>query len=344
MVHIVALISGEQEVITMAGYRGFTNEQIQTANSVNLIKLAEQFGYTIEDKDPRAYHALHSGGLYFFKDKNTFFHHASGRTGGAISFIEMATGQSFVDAVKYLLGDPAIRSTAIAHPDSAKKQVSKNILQLPQPAATYKRAYWYLTGHRHIAPQIVSRLINEKKIYQDARGNCVFVGYGFDGKTAKYATRRGTYPETVFKRDVPGSDKSYPFCLAGSSDKVFVFESPIDAMAHASMMLSFGLDWHKHHHISLGCLSDKALERFLSWHSEISRIVFCYDNDKDGRRPMPGKPGETEPYNWGQKQVEIHYKKYAGMGYKVAIKTPAANDFAEDLAVLKNRGSEENTD
>ena len=49
---------------------------------------------------------------------------------------------------------------------------------IPNKAENFKRVYWYLISMRGIEPEIVSALMNEKKVYQEAKyGNCVFVGY-----------------------------------------------------------------------------------------------------------------------------------------------------------------------
>ena len=49
----------------------FTDEQVGQANSVNLLELARMYGYVLEDKERRAYHAKDSGGLFFYKDNKT---------------------------------------------------------------------------------------------------------------------------------------------------------------------------------------------------------------------------------------------------------------------------------
>jgi hypothetical protein len=56
----------------------FTDEQIEQANGVNLLELAQQYGYELDyKKESRAIHAKHSGGLCFYKDKNVFKHFGS---------------------------------------------------------------------------------------------------------------------------------------------------------------------------------------------------------------------------------------------------------------------------
>ena len=85
---------------------------------------------------------------------------------------------------------------------------------------------------RGIEPEIVSKLMNEKKIYQQAdRGNCVFVGYD-ENNVPRYCSKRGTSPDRPYKGDQDNSDKSYPFSMVGTSRRLFVLESPLCCASH----------------------------------------------------------------------------------------------------------------
>ena len=212
-----------------------------------------------------------------------FKHFGSNKKGDSIAFVMMEENLSFVEAVKQLLGAryTPLRD-AVSHTVHALPE--KKDLILPDKAANYKRAYWYLVAVRGIDASIVSALMNEKKVYQDTRGNCVFIGYDEQGKP-RHCAKRGTGPNAKeqYKGDHGGSDKSYPFHIVGRSNKVYAFESAIDCMSHASIAMSFGTDWRQDHRISQGCLADNALQRFLELH-DIKEICFAYDNDVDGKK------------------------------------------------------------
>ena len=336
----------------------FTEEQLRQANSVSLLKLAGQYGYELEEKESRAYHAKHSGGLYFYKDNNVFQHFGSNKNGGAIAFVMMEESLSFVDAVKQLLGpDYVPMQETTSHKYSPPPE--KKDLVLPEKAVNFKRAYWYLVQVRGIDARIVSALMNEKKVFQDTRGNCVFVAYDEHGNP-QYCSKRGTYPDAKeqYKRDQEGSDKSYPFHMVGSSKKVYVLESPADAMSHASLAKYYGADWNQDHRISQGCLSDNALQRILNMY-DINEICFAYDNDIDGVKPVQatraeytaalaagdvsafsfteyGRINKLVPYNWGQEAAVANARKYRDMGYTISIQTPTLKDFNADLVALRN--------
>lgn len=307
----------------------YTKEQVAQANQANLIGYAATHGYPLENSDRKSLHVKHSGGLYLFKDSNKYYHHATGRTGGPIDFIMQFENMGFVQAVGHLIGTcPNIGDYAPSpFPVSAKKD--KGVMALPNKAQNYKRVYWYLCTVRGIDPEIVSKLMKEKKVYQQAdRGNCVFVGYDEKG-VPKYCSKRGTSPERPYKGDAEGSDKGYPFSMPGTSNRIFVLESAIDVMSHASLSKLRGLDHAKDHRISLGCLSDRALEWYLGQYPEIRQIIFALDNDMDGKGP------NGLPCNHGQEAAKKFCWKYGQRGYDTAMQAPDAKDFNEDLRAVR---------
>lgn len=76
-------------------------------------------------------------------------------------------------------------------------------------------------------------------------------------------------------------------------------------MSHATLCKLNGIDWQEDHRVAEGCLSDKALYRYLERHPEIDEIVFCYDNDVDGQLP------DGTPHNHGQVRAEISAEIFA---------------------------------
>lgn len=319
-------------------YRKFTDEEIRRANSVDIVSLARSYGYEPEQAGRKAIHMKHSGGLYLFPDSNRFYHWTGGeadKKGGAIDFVMREENLPFTEAVAKLIGENYTPYTRRTKPYTPKP---KEPPVLPVKADNFKRAYAYLVSVRGIEPEIVSYFMNRKMIYQEEKyGNCVFVGHDKDG-TAKYCAMRGTMTGSKFKMDAENSDKSFPFFYEGKSDLVIVNEAPIDLMSHATLMKLSGGDWKADHRISLGCIWDGALERYLSWHPEIKRIVFAYDNDylarnKDGQRA-----------NWGQISADKHFRKYTEKGYACAVHIPHLNDFNQDLVETRKGRTPEDMD
>lgn len=304
----------------------FTSEQIRTANQVSLIEFAKSQGYLLENGGRRAYHAKQSGGLYFFKESNQYFHFSSNTHGGIIDFAMHFCRMTFKEAVTYLL-ELDIPQKAVVSYTKERGQ-----LILPDKAPNFRRVAWYLNQIRGIAPEIISSLMHRKKLYQqDKTGNCVFVGYDNEG-VARYCSMRGTIINKPFKQDREYSDKSYPFHLCGYPDskRVYVYESPIDAASRTTIGKIRGQDWKAAHYISLGCLSDQALERFLQYNS-VEEIVFCLDNDADAiysnGSPVP---------NWGQEAAIKYSKMYEDLGYRTSIEKPEYKDVNQDLLELRH--------
>jgi hypothetical protein len=309
-------------------HRHFTDEEVKRANSVNLVELAQQYGYRLESGGRKAFHVQKSGGLYIFKQSNRFYHWATDEKGGPIDFVMKQENITYPEAVAKLIGESFITHIM----DTANKCVKqeKGQIILPEKAYNFKKVYWYLITVRGIESEIVSALMNEKKIYQDGKyGNCVFVGYDEAG-AHKYCSLRGTHESKAFKMDAVNSDKSYPFVIEGRSNQLFVCESPIDTMSHASLAKLFGQDWREDHRISLGCTWDGALERYLQWHPEIRKIVFSMDND------YLAKDKDGGYRNWGQLAANKWCAKYSEMGFEVAIHKPHLKDFNQDLIEIRS--------
>ena len=156
-------------------------------------------------------------------------------------------------------------------------------LEMPQKATDYKRAIAYLCQTRKIDYDIVKKLIGEKKILQEAKTNNVgFVAYDEDGQ-ARHVFLRSTMSARSFKKDAPGSDKTYAFSFGGSeeSKRVYVFEAAIDALSHATLAKRCGKETSDYR-ITLNGVSTKGLDRFLEKHPKVQEIVICTDNDAAG--------------------------------------------------------------
>lgn len=123
--------------------------------------------------------------------------------------------------------------------------------------------------------------------------NAVFVGY--DGKTPRYATLRGTLYGSSFKRDVAGSNKRFCFSITGEDAgvKLNVFECAIDAISYLTQVKVQGEDWRKESVLSLGGVYmsspdappkvPTALQGYLDAHADVREIVLRLDNDEVGR-------------------------------------------------------------
>lgn len=137
---------------------------------------------------------------------------------------EIEPGTGYAEAVYRLLGAPTVRQQP--RPSEPKRQPP----QLPAQglvAREYGRDY--LKG-RGISPDTIE-YAEKAGMVRYADGAVLFVGYDSSG-TAQNVTRRAIAPvDPVQKRDLRGSDKSYPPILPGDPAKVWIVEGGVDALA-----------------------------------------------------------------------------------------------------------------
>ena len=146
----------------------------------------------------------------------------------------------------------------------------------------------------------------------------MFVGLDETG-IPKQASRRSTstYGKT-FKNTVEGSDTKYSFAHFGESDKLFVFESPIDMM---SFITIYPHEWQQHSYIAINGVYEHPLMQALKNHDNLRQIVLCTDNDEGGR-------------DGAERLRDILHDK----GYdRVSILSPCHKDWNEDLKALNGQ-------
>lgn len=109
----------------------------------------------------------------------------------------------------------------------------------------------------------------------------MFAGKDETGKT-RFACMRGI--GTDLKQDAAGSDKNYSFCIPAEnpgSRQLTVFESPINALSHATLQQRNGWKWDGFR-LALGGTSQVALIAFLDRNPQINRVILHLDNDAAG--------------------------------------------------------------
>ena len=301
----------------------YTQEQIDAADSIDLVAYAQSRGYELEREGNQ--HRMKEHDSLYLKDNHWYwFSHQLG--GKAISFLMQYEGCSFVEAMQTLLGEKDINERPLpkASEISAKEPEP---FELPTPSENSKAAYAYLC-QRGISPKIISQYMKEGLIYQTnsfaytdengerAEKKCpaqvVFVGKDKDGEP-KYACTRACFNEG--KHDAPGSNKAYAFSIpVGENCKsVWVFESAIDLLSHMTLC-SYSKKQYSAHRVSLGGCSPVALQRYLIDHPEIEYVNLGLDNDEQGRNAAE------------------NIKEMLKDSYKVYDHTPTfGKDFNEDL-------------
>lgn len=244
----------------------YTQEQIDRANQVNLEQFLRSQGEEL----------IQSGREYRWKNHdsltvkgNKWFRHSQNKGGYPIDFVMEFYDKTFPEAMQMLIGEEAI--------EIATEPAPKAEFKLPPRCGSNDRIIKYLTEERKFPKDLVEEFIASGMIYEDAKHhNIVFVGKDING-IPRYAHCRGTADK--FRMDVAGSDKSYGFCYRGKGTELYVFEAPIDLLSHIAL---YPAGWREHSYLSLGGVSPKALERFLSECQDIESIYIATDNDAAG--------------------------------------------------------------
>ncbi len=291
----------------------FTEDEIDQANSVNLIAYAEKKGLVLK-KVGNSYKVKDYGGLYIDASGCKWNWFSKDIGGGAIQFVMEMEGKNWVDAVYTLLGTE--ESSLLSRPKTTDEE--KAAFVLPDKNNTYKHVIAYLIQSRGIDKDVVYDFISQDKLYENNHRSCVFVGYDKDNQT-RYASVRSTNTTgKSYRGDAKNSDKAFPFSYEGGSSTVCVFESPIDLMSYLTLLQYHDVETFNHHMISLGGVADRALDYYLKLHTEINRIMLCLDNDEAGHFAC-------------QQFHEKYHERY-----KLLRHSPTGKDFNEDLLSIRN--------
>ncbi len=300
----------------------FTQTEYEQARSVNILDFLQRNGYEIE-KNGREFQLKIHDSLKIKPTGEWFWH--SRQIGGKspIELLKQLENIGDVEAIKRLCGN----SYEVASNESAAPPKTNKNLKLPKRNPTNKHVFAYLNKTRYIDPDIISYCFKNNKIYESAdHHNAVFVATYKDG-VVRFATLRGTSTYgKPFRRDVEGSDKSYPFALEGKNNRLYIFESCVDLLSHATLFKIHNEDWQDDHRISLSGMSNDSLPRYLKDNPQIDYLIFCLDNDKNATYAN----GNPAP-NWGQMRATKLHDEYSALGYDCSIEMPINKDVNEDL-------------
>ena len=245
----------------------YTQAQIDKANAVDLEKFLRAQGETL----------VRSGKEYRWKAHdsltvcgNKWFRHSQSKGGLPVDFVMEFYGKSFPEAVQMLTGEPG---EAQPEADPAPSPA----FRLPLRNVTNANILNYLTQERKLSPSLVNFFIAAGDIYEDSsHHNVVFVGRDADGHP-RYASSRGIREK--FRQDAAGAEKAFGFAHRGTDKQLLVFEAPIDLLSFIEL---FPKNWQQHSYLSLGGVSVKALQQFLSERPDMERVFLCLDSDKAG--------------------------------------------------------------
>ena len=263
-------------------YIPFTEEQKITANSVELADFLRMRGEKLE-RAGREYKLIYSDGSgshdSITMSGSRWFDHKNQVGGGAIKFMQYFYNMDFPTAVQELLGysvEPLQRSP----PKMAVQAEKPRNFRLPEANENMHRVFAYLIKQRFINPEIIGYFAKNRTLYEDKEHhNAMFVGVDENG-IPRQAHKRGTATfGRYFRQTVEGSDTKYSFAHFGKSEKLFVFEAPIDMLSYLTLNPE---NWHNHSYIAMNGVYENAVLTALKGHLNLSEIVICTDNDIGG--------------------------------------------------------------
>ena len=301
-------------------YKRFTEEQKEKARNADIINfLGSYMGFEFKQAG-KYYQCKQHNSLVVYPNRKGFVWNSRNISGGdCIDFLNKVEGKNFFEAIETIIGENA----SVTYQPAPQYKSEKSQLDLPEPTTEkYSRVFAYLSQTRGISASVISDFIKSKQIYQDTRGNCVFVGRDENG-VERFGCIRGTLTEKKYRGDCKNSDKRYAFRQIGEdTTRIYIFEAPIDLLSHCTMTDNvFGTGaYKKQTRITLGGTSDVALDAFLEQHKEVRVLNFRLDNDEAGRAA-----------------VKKYKEKYLALGYQVNAVFSKNKDVNEDLIKKENR-------
>ena len=262
-------------------YIPYTEEEKQLANSVDLERFLQMRGEKLE-KAGREYKLIYYDGSgkhdSITINGSTWFDHKNQVGGGAIKFMRHFYDMDFQTAVQELLGQTV---TPLSHsPPKAIAKEEKKEFKLPEANPNMHRVYAYLIKQRFIAPEIITHFAKQHTLYEDKEHhNAVFVGVDENGVPRQAHKRSTNSFGNTFRITCEGSDTRYSFAHFGESEKLFVFEAPIDMLSYLTL---YPQDWQKHSYIAMNGVYENAVLTALEHHSSLDEIILCTDNDEGG--------------------------------------------------------------
>ena len=216
---------------------------------------------------------------------NEWYDHAAERGGHAISFVQNFYGLTYPEAVTRLLNG---EQGEVYVPAEKKEKEPPKEFALPPSNQAMRRVYAYLLQQRHISREVLSAFAQKGLIYESRElsidqtkvyHNAVFVGFDERG-VARHAHKRSTHDTgKTFRINVEGSDPRCSFHWTGVSDRLYVFEGPIDLLSYITLHPE---DWRQHNYVACCGTSSLPVLWMLEHNPVLRDVCLCLDNDKAG--------------------------------------------------------------
>lgn len=256
-------------------YIHFTEQQKQQARQTDLCELLRSQGEQL--KRSGSEFEWRNGSEKVTIRGNLWFHQYERVGGDAIDFVRRYYNKSYPEAMEYLLGGA---NGTLVMAQTVPRKKSDEPFELPPRNDNMRRVYAYLLTKRGIDKEVLDTFVRHGLIYESAKyHNAVFVGKDNNGK-ACHASLRGTGYQSSYRGNEPNSIPEYSFHWNGTSDRLYLFEAPIDMLSYISMHKA---NWQSHSYAAACGVSDRVLFQMLEDVPNIRKVYLCLDNDAAGR-------------------------------------------------------------
>lgn len=253
------------------------DELIQKARNADLADYFQRSGYECELRKNEL-HVKGYGGLFVNTQTNEWFcfsQQGNNRGGkNPVNCLTDVLGIDFKTAVEQLSGGRLVYEKKQNQDVSFSER--KRELVLPEKADNMKRVFAYLCQSRKISPELVSQLAHDGLLYQDTRGNAVFVHKDDNGKIIG-AEIQGTSSIQRYKGVAAGTSDSVFAVKIGEPKKCYVFESAIDLLSFKQLANQEKIN--NSVLVSMAGLKPNSIKKLAE---SGMKMYSCVDNDEAG--------------------------------------------------------------
>lgn len=250
-----------------------TQNEIDNANSMDIVSYLKSHGMSVK-RVGSAYEWESPTGKVSIKG-NRWYSQYELVGGYPVNFVMKYFGLKFTDAVESLTG----KSYSIMAESYKKEEKENKQFIVPERHDNMNRAFLYLRDERGIDAAIINAFANAGLLFEDSEyHNAVFVGKDAEGNIS-HIHKRATSPDSTFKGNAEASNPEYSFNWRGKSNRLFVFEAPIDMLSYITLHQN---GWRNNSYVSLCSTAGIAAMKMLNDNHSIDTVYLCLDNDNAG--------------------------------------------------------------
>lgn len=288
----------------------FSKEQKEHAKKIDLADFLIRQGATLKQHGKEQ--VVKVNGEDVFVKGNVWYSFYGCRGGNTVGFVMTFYNKTYPEALEFLLCSDE-KYDIFSEPLAS---YSKRLFYPPRNGSM-RRVFAYLINNRGIDRDIVYAFAHNDLIYESALcHNVVFVGYDRD-KNIRHIHERSTGRRGRYRCTAEGSVAEYSFHWNGSSEKIYLFEAPIDMMSYISLHKD---NWKENSYAASCSVSDRVLIQCLKDNPNLKEIYICFDNDTAG-----------------QNNAKRIADKLSHLNVKILV--PTHKDWNEDLLFSRKEGA-----